>query len=263
MTLRLKDFTILEQVVLALSLIFLSLLLIDPFMLERSRGLPLEARKFFRTVTDIGRSNWMLIPTGAAIALALVLRQRHVGFRNSAAYGLIASTIGFVFVSVGGAGLIANLAKNIIGRARPKLFETMGPLEFKMFAFDPDYASLPSGHATNIFALATVIAILWPRGRVPLYSLAAWIAVSRVLIGQHYVTDVVLGAILGIAFPYFVQERFAARRWLFERTPQGGYRIRGARTQRWLGWPQPGRPASEGARLFGNSSGNSQETGRD
>jgi len=263
MTLRLKDFTILEQVVLALSLIFLSLLLIDPFMLERSRGLPLEARKFFRTVTDIGRSNWMLIPTGAAIALALVLRQRHVGFRNSAAYGLIASTIGFVFVSVGGAGLIANLAKNIIGRARPKLFETMGPLEFKMFAFDPDYASLPSGHATNIFALATVIAILWPRGRVLLYSLAAWIAASRVLIGQHYFTDIVLGAILGTAFPYFVRDRFAARRWLFERTPEGGYCIRGARTQRWLGWPQPERPASEDARLFGHSGGNSRKTNGD
>jgi undecaprenyl-diphosphatase len=262
MTLRLKDFTILEQVVLALSLIFVGLLLIDPFMLERASALPPEARKFFRTVTDVGRSNWMLIPTGAAIALALVLRQSHVGFRNSAAYGLIASTIGFVFVSVGGAELIANLAKNIIGRARPKLFETMG-LEFKLFAFDPDYASLPSGHATNIFAFATVIAILWPRGRVLLYTIAAWIAASRVLIGQHYVTDVVLGAILGIAFPYLVRDRFAARRWLFERTPDGGYRIRGARTQRWLGWPQGERPAAEDARLFGHSGGNSQETGRD
>src|SRR3989337_2419150 len=228
MTLRLKDFTILEQVVVALSLIFIGLLLIDPFMLERATALPPEARKFFRTVTDVGRSNWMLIPTGAAIALARVLRQRHVGLRNSAAYGLIASTIGFVFVSVGGAGLIANLAKNIIGRSRPKLFETMGPLEFKLFAFDPDYASLPSGHATNIFALATVIAILWPRGRVLLYSLAAWIAASRVLIGQHYVTDVLFGAILGTVFPYWVRDRFAARRWLFESTPEGGYPIRGA-----------------------------------
>jgi len=241
--LRLKDFTILEQVVLALSLIFVGLLLIDPFMLERARALPPEARNFFRTITDIGRSNWMLIPTGAAIALALVLQKRHSSFRNAPAYGLIANTIGYVFVSVGGAGLIANIAKNIIGRARPELFNSVGPLEFKMFAFAPDYASLPSGHATNIFAFATVIAILWPRGRVLLYTLAAWIAASRVLIGQHYVTDVVLGAILGTAFPYLVRDRFAARRWLFERTPEGGYRIRGARTQRWLGWPQGKRPA--------------------
>lgn len=239
MTLRLKDLTLFEQVVLALSLVLLGFLLIDPFMLERSRALPSETRKIFKAITDIGKSNWMLIPTGSAIALALVLRRRHAGFRNAAGYGLIASTIGFVFVSVGGAGLIANLTKNIFGRARPKLFDTMGPFEFKLFAFDPNYASLPSGHATNIFAFATVIGMLWPRGRVLLYLVAAWIATSRVLIGEHYFTDAVLGAILGTAFPYLVRERFAARRWLFERTPEGGYRIRGLRTQRWLGWPHP------------------------
>lgn len=261
MMLRLKDLTIVEQVILALSLVLLGFLLIDPFMLERARALTPETKKFFRTITNIGRSNWMLIPTGAAIALALVLRKRHVGFRNYAGYGLIASTIGFVFVSVGGAGLIANLAKNIVGRARPKLFDQVGALDFKLFAFDADYASLPSGHATNIFAFATVIGILWPRGRVLLYTVAAWIAASRVLIGQHYVTDVVLGAILGTAFPYLVRDRFAARRWLFERMPEGGYRLRGAWTQRWLGWPRQTPPA--GARLFGHSEGNSRETTRD
>ncbi len=243
---RLKDFTLIEQIVLALSVVFLGILVIDPFMLERSKALMPEARKFFRAITNIGRSNWMLIPTGTAIAVALVLRKRHVGFRNSAAYGLIASTIGFVFVSIGGAGLIANLTKNIIGRARPPLFDTAGPLDFHFFAFDPDYASLPSGHATNIFAFATVIGMLWPRGRVMLYTLAAWIAASRVLIGQHYVTDVVLGAILGTVFPYWVRDRFAARRWLFERTPQGGYRLRGPKVQRWLGWPRIGAPAQRG-----------------
>ena len=200
MAVRLKNMTLFEQVVLAVSLILVGLLIVDPFMFEQSKALAPGVRKFFRTITDIGKSNWMLIPTGAAIALAFVLRNRYGGSRNAAAYGLIASTIGFVFVSVGGAGLIANLAKNIIGRARPKLFETAGPLDFELFAFDPDYASLPSGHATNIFALATVIAILWPRGRVLLYTLAAWIAASRVLIGEHYVTDVVLGAILANIF---------------------------------------------------------------
>ena len=128
---RLKDFTLIEQVVLALSIVLLGFLVIDPFMLERSKALMPEARKFFRTITDIGRSNWMLIPTGAAIAVALVLRKRHVGFRNSAAYGLIASTIGFVFVSIGGAGLIANLTKNIVGRARPELLRLRRPARFQ------------------------------------------------------------------------------------------------------------------------------------
>jgi len=252
MTLRLKDLTIFEQLVLVLSLLAIGVLIIDPFLLERARALPPGVRDFFRTITNIGRSNWILIPTGAAIALAIVLRRNHVGFRNGAAYGLIASTVGFVFVSVGGAGLIANLLKSILGRARPKLFDTLGQFEFHLFAFDPDYASIPSGHATTIFAFAAVIAILWPRGRVLLYTAAAWIAASRVLIGAHYFTDVVLGAALGTAFPYLVRERFAARRWLFERTPDGGYRIRGPRTQAWLGWPEPVRLALHGPMLLGN-----------
>jgi len=259
MSLRLQDLTIVEQVVLALSFVLIGVLLIDPFLLERAKALAPGARSVFQTITNIGRSNWMLIPAGSAVALALVLRRTHQGFRNAAGYGLIASTIGFVFVSVGGAGLIANLAKDIIGRARPKLFDATGPLDFQLFAFTPDHASFPSGHATNIFALATVLAMLWPRGRVLLYTFAAWIGASRVLIGQHYFTDVVAGALLGTAFPYFVRKRFAERRWLFEPLPHGGYRLRGGRTRKWLGWPGPSASkASQGwSRLFGNSGADS------
>jgi undecaprenyl-diphosphatase len=251
---RLADLTPLEQVVLAVSFVLFGVYVLDPFFLERSKALAPEARNFLRSVTDIGRSNWMLIPAGSLVALALVLRRTHQGFRNAAGYGLISSTIGFVFVSVGGAGLIGNLTKYILGRARPKLFDTLGPFDFQLFSFDPDHASFPSGHATNIFALAIVLAMLWPRGRVLLYTVAVWIASSRVLIGQHYFTDAVGGAILGTAFPYLVRERFAARRWLFEPAPLGGYRLRGERTRNWLGWPgtstsdrAPGKP-----RLFSN-----------
>jgi membrane-associated phospholipid phosphatase len=63
-----------------------------------------------------------------------------------------------------------------------------------------------------IFAFATVIAIFWPRGWLLVYTIAAWIALSRVLIGVDYFRDVVLGAI----FPYLVHDRFAGWRWLFE-----------------------------------------------
>jgi membrane-associated phospholipid phosphatase len=238
MDFRLRELTIVEQLVLAVSFILFGVYVLDPFFLERAKALAPEARNFLRAITNIGRSNWVLVPAGCLIALALVLRRRHQGFRNAAGYGLIASTIGFVFVSVGGAGLIANLSKYILGRARPKLFDTAGPFDFQLFSFDPDHASFPSGHATNIFALATVLGMLWPRGRILLYTVAVWIAASRVLIGQHYFTDVVGGAILGTAFPYLVRERFAARRWLFEPAPGGGYRLRGERTRNWLGWPR-------------------------
>jgi membrane-associated phospholipid phosphatase len=210
----------------------------------RRRSLPKRA--------DIGKSNWMLISTGTLVAVALVLKRRHAKFRDGAGYGMMAATFGFVFVSVAGAGLIANLTKNILGRARPKLYEALGPFDFSLFSFNADHAAFPSGHATNIFALATVLAILWPRGRVLLYTVAVWIAASRVLIGQHYFTDALGGALLGTAFPYLVRDRFAARRWLFERTPDGGYRLRGGRTRKSLGWPERLAETRPATRLFGN-----------
>jgi membrane-associated phospholipid phosphatase len=242
---RFRYVTLCEQGVLLVSLLAVGLLLLDPFMLERARTLSPHARAFFGAITDVGRSNWILIPTAAVIAFAIVLRRNHLGLRNSAGYGLSLSTAGYVFVSVAGAGLVADLLKNVLGRARPKLYDVVGHFDFHFFAFDPAHASIPSGQAINIFAFATVIAILWPRGRLLLYTLAAWIAASRVFVGAHYFTDALLGAVLGVAFPYFVRDRFAARRWLFEYAPDGGYRLRGPRTQAWLGWPEPVRKSQD------------------
>jgi len=242
-----RYFRLCEWAVGALSVLAIGFLLIDPFMLERAQAMSPTARDFFRAITDIGRSNWMLIPTAAIIGLAVVLRRNHIGFRNAAAYGLIIQVAGFAFVSIGGAGLIAALFKNILGRARPKLHDTVGHFDFNFFAFDADYASLPSGHATSIFAFATVVAILAPRARVFVYTIAVWVALSRVLIGVHYFTDITLGAILGTVFPYLVRDRFAARRWLFEYAPGGGYRLRGLRTQAWLGWPEGVRASQNGS----------------
>lgn len=242
-----RYFTLCEQAALALSLLAIGFLLVDPFMLERARTLSASARDFFRLVTDLGRSHWMLIPTAAVVIFAIVMRRQHLGFRNAAGYKLIIQSAGFAFVSIAGAGILANLLKSILGRARPKLYDTVGHFEFQFFAFESDYLSIPSGHATTIFAFATVVAIFWPRGRFLLYTLAAWIALSRVLIGVHYFTDIVLGAILGIMFPYIVRDRFAARRWLFEYAPDGGYRLRGPRTQVWLGWPEGVRRSQDGS----------------
>lgn len=225
-----------EQLLIAVSVLAVGFLLVDPFMLERAKAMPPEARQFFRAITDIGRSNWMLIPTATIIGFAVLLRRNHMGFRNAAGYGLIIQVASFAFVSIGGAGLIATLCKNILGRARPKLFEELGHFDFSFFAFTADHASLPSGHSTSIFAFAAVVAILVPRTRVFVYTIAAWVAFSRVLIGVHYFTDAVLGAILGTAFPYIVRDRFAARRWFFEYAPEGGYRLRAPRVQNWLGW---------------------------
>jgi undecaprenyl-diphosphatase len=62
-----------------------------------------------------------------------------------------------------------------------------------------DRFSFPSGHAATSFAIATVLALAFPP-LVPLFlAMATAIAVSRVALGLHYVSDVVAGAALGAA----------------------------------------------------------------
>jgi undecaprenyl-diphosphatase len=58
---------------------------------------------------------------------------------------------------------------------------------------------MPSGHASTAFAAALAVGLAHPRLRWPLLALAALVALSRVWLGVHYLTDVIAGAALGAA----------------------------------------------------------------
>jgi hypothetical protein len=57
--------------------------------------------------------------------------------------------------------------------------------------------SFPSGHASNAFAAASVVARHYPKVAIPVYGLATYIAVSRMAANKHYLSDIVAGSGLG------------------------------------------------------------------
>lgn len=62
--------------------------------------------------------------------------------------------------------------------------------------------SFPSNHATNHYALATVLSMTFVRGwlwRVLLFGWATSIALAQVYVGKHFPADVLAGALLGIS----------------------------------------------------------------
>jgi len=63
----------------------------------------------------------------------------------------------------------------------------------------PDRFSFPSGHALNAFAIGIVLSLHYPPLAPLLGLLAGSIAVSRVVLGMHYVSDVLAGSVLGLA----------------------------------------------------------------
>jgi lipid A 4'-phosphatase len=104
----------------------------------------------------------------------------------------------FIFVAVSASGLAADGLKILLGRTRPKLLSADGTYDFTWFGLRADHWSFPSGHAATAAALMTALWCLWPR---PLWLYIAGgvlITASRVITGQHFLSDVVAGAAIGV-----------------------------------------------------------------
>jgi undecaprenyl-diphosphatase len=196
------------------------------FMADRplsaaAQSLPPPVVACFARLTRWGQADWMLVPSLALLLLSLLsvwlARERALKLAALEQAGIF----GYIFASVALSGLVANLLKQLIGRARPTLFDQFGDFAFSFNSRLYDQQGFPSGHSTNAFAFAVALTLLWPGLRWPALAYAIGIAASRVVLGQHYPTDVVAGALLGSLGAFTVRGLFAARGWAFRRTAAG------------------------------------------
>ena len=100
--------------------------------------------------------------------------------------------------AVAAAGVMDQVVKHVACRARPSAPEAgVFFAQFPCFPGRYAYASFPSGHATTAFAAAIVLAFMYPRQAGVFTGAAVVVGLSRVLLGAHFPSDVLAGAILG------------------------------------------------------------------
>ncbi len=201
----------------------ISFFLFDRRLIQAQRNLDPAIIDIFQIITDIGKSEWYLVPTGIICLLLVYVDWRGLAKRQQVWLSSLLFDAWFMFTAIIGSGITTIIAKQFIGRARPRHFETLGPAFFDPLRFEASFASFPSGHATTIGALATVLALRFPQFRVVIIPLALVVGGSRVVVGAHYPSDVIMGLAVGMLFTLMLARFFATRKIGFRVVDNGPY----------------------------------------
>ncbi len=194
-----------------------SMFAVDAAASHWARHEPGRIRDAFENITNFGLSGWFLIPFAAIVLCLAALVSPALSRVSQSVLTALAARFGFLFLAIGVPGLFVAIVKRLIGRARPYVGGGGhdDPFLYMPFVWRPEYASMPSGHATTAVSAAIAIGAIWPRTRLVMWLYALIIMVSRVAVLAHHPSDVIAGALTGAAGAYLVRRWFAARRLVF------------------------------------------------
>src|SRR5579872_3355307 len=151
--------------------------------------------KFLDGITHYAKAgHWLAV---AILALAAAALARHFGVRNPDIGRVVTYSLAFIAsLTLGSAVLHA--IKLVLGRRRPRDDMEMGLYGFMPMAFNPDYNSFPSGHALTICCVAVIFTCVWPDWWPAWFAVAGLLAVTRALLTAHFLSDVLIGAGIGL-----------------------------------------------------------------
>ena len=168
-----------------------------------------DLHSMFELTGRLGLTYGYLILTGLGFVIlqwgGLLPRLRPFASRMRARAAIPA----FLFLSIAASGVIVDILKVVFGRARPKLLFQSDIFGFTYLGWHADHWSLPSGHSATIIALMTALWYLWPQHVLFYIVMAAIVAGSRVVVGAHFLGDVLAGGLIAVLTTQCVARIFA------------------------------------------------------
>jgi membrane-associated phospholipid phosphatase len=202
-------------VLLCLAAVVASMFTIDAAAIAWAKSLPAWITQIFEAITNFGLAGWFLIPFGFVLVCLAVVISPALPKSARATLAVLGARFSYLFLAIALPGLFVTVVKRLIGRGRPYIGAEDNPFVYLPFHWQPDYGSMPSGHATNAAAAAIAIGAIFPRARVPMWLYATIIMASRIIVIAHHPSDVIAGALVGIVGALALRRAFAARGLVF------------------------------------------------
>ncbi|MDD3927911.1 MAG: phosphatase PAP2 family protein [bacterium] len=149
----------------------------------------------FARLTHSGGAPITITMAMGALVAGLATKQQlitDIGIRSSA--------------SLLGSFALVHVIKRLVNRPRPALKLS----EIRVFDVPICAYSFPSGHTTASFAIAITCALAHPLLVLPSVVWAGSVGMSRIYLGVHYPSDVLVGGIIGTAAAVLVQAHILA-----------------------------------------------------
>jgi undecaprenyl-diphosphatase len=171
-------------------------------------------------ITNIGRSQWYLVPSAAVLLVVGLLDWSRKTRRGRARLSFLLGQAAYVFAAVAVSGLFVDAVKIVFGRARPRLIDEVGAWHFDPFTFGYVNASFPSGHSATVGAMVGVLMIWFPRWSLVILEFGLFFAATRIAAQAHYPSDVATGFGTGLFFSIVIARWLAVRGAVFRLVPE-------------------------------------------
>lgn len=192
-----------------LALIPVLMVTIDGPLSSMMKSIDGEAKAIIDLLSESGDSKYSLVPTGVGFLVLMAVYFIDPNTVRARMTAWVATVCGYIFVSIAYSGILTNVIKILLGRARPHVADTLAMPELHPFATSGSWHSFPSGHANTVFAIAFAVGFLVPTLRRYLIVLAAALAFCRVLQFRHFISDSLGGALLALATTLWLRDVFA------------------------------------------------------
>lgn len=178
----------------------------DKFVAQQVASL--TGLNYLKFITNLGNTKlWV-------IGLAVLFLLFKYGLKRRKA----AINTAFLWFCVFVPDLINVFIKIGFGRARPEHLFNDGIYGFQWLEYTRDYWSFTSGHTTTIMGLVFGLWILFPKYRWWFFSVGCIVPITRVLLNQHYLSDVLVPiylTLIEVGLIHILWQRLQAKyKWL-------------------------------------------------